>query len=242
MPLHHVWGNSTCIDIGIVDARAVRHMFTQVIDAHVHQLRRVQRRPAQMRRTSGMSRTTGEGEINPRICQRTASHHGWQSMRVPGNGDIHILKRAFTHHECLCCAALFRRAAIIPHTPRRTSGSQPIPYSHSGQHRGGPQQVVTTTMPVAAQFHGGLHGHIGLLAQPCQSIEFTKKGDHWPAFPRFAHHRGGNVSNSVLHPEALMRQLFQMRGSGPGFRITGFRRGPDPVGQGAKPLLGRFDK
>ena len=52
--LHHVGRDAAGIEQRVVDARVARHVLAHVVDADIHQLHRVQRAAAEMRRGGGM--------------------------------------------------------------------------------------------------------------------------------------------------------------------------------------------
>ena len=65
--LHDVGRDSAGIEIGVVDPRVGGHVLAHVVHADIHQLARIERRAAEMRRRGGMRRSAMEGEVDAGI-------------------------------------------------------------------------------------------------------------------------------------------------------------------------------
>jgi len=217
-------------------------MFAQVVDAHRHQLHRIQRRPAQMRGRGSMGRPASKGEIHPRVGQRQRIIHPRHAAGVPCHRRIHIIERPVAHHEGLGRPTLFCRAAIIAHAARRAGFLQPVLDGTSRQQRGRAQQVVPAAMPVAARLDLLAIVDPCLLAQARQGIVFAQNRDDRPACPRLAHHGRRNAHDILGHPKALGLQHRGMFGAGLEFAIQQLGHTPDPVGQPDQIFLVGLDK
>ncbi len=241
MGLHHVGGNAAGVEQGVMDAGVARHVLAHVIDADIHQLDRIQRAAAEMRRGGGMRGAPGEDEIGARVGERGRHHHFPEARRVPGDRDVGVVEGAIAHHEGFCRAAFFRGAAVIAHAPRRFVFGEPILHGGGRKQRGGTEQIVAATMTMAAGLQRARFGHAGFLAEAGQGVIFAEKSDHRPAVAPFAHHRGRNACDLLGDAETLMAQLGQMFGGRARLGVADLGHRPDPVGQGDKARLDGVD-
>ena len=68
--LHHVGRDAAGVEIGVVDPRVARHVLAHVVHADIHQLHRVERAAAEMRRGGGVGGAAVEGEVDARVGER----------------------------------------------------------------------------------------------------------------------------------------------------------------------------
>ena len=113
--LHHVGRDAAGIEHGVVDARVGRHVLAHVVDADVHQLHRVERAAAEMRRRRGVRGAALEGEVDARVGEAHGVVDAVDGGRMPGDGDVDVLEVAGAHHEDLGRAAFLGRAAVVAH-------------------------------------------------------------------------------------------------------------------------------
>ena len=78
----------------VVDARVGRHVLAHVVHADIHQLDRIERAAAEMRRGGGVGGAAGEGEVDARVGQRHRLVHAGERGRVPGDRDVDVVEGA----------------------------------------------------------------------------------------------------------------------------------------------------
>ena len=86
--LDHVGTPAAGIGDGVVDPSLVTHVLPQELDAHVHQLHRVQGAAATVRVSGGMGRHAGEVVLGLDAGVGGAGKHLVGVVRVPGEGRI----------------------------------------------------------------------------------------------------------------------------------------------------------
>ena len=110
--LHDVGAAAAGVEDGVVDARIVGHMLAQKLHADVHELDRVQRAPAQLRRARRVGGDAVEGVLHLDAGVRAAGDDLVAVLRVPGERGVELLPEAVARHESLGCAALLAGAAV----------------------------------------------------------------------------------------------------------------------------------
>ncbi len=229
--LHHVRCDTAGIQHCIMNACVRGHVLAHVIDADIHQLDRVERRAAKMRRSGGVAGTAGELKIHAGVGERQRlvdpRHRRW----VPGDSDVGVIESAGAHHERFRRAAFLRGTAIIAHAPRHLVGGKPILHRCCGEQRGRAEQVVAAAMAMATRYHLFAFGKARDLAQAGQSVVFTEDGDDRSAFTGLTHDGGWDVREIFLHPEAEPLQHLGMLGNRPILGIGDLGNLPDPIGE-----------
>ena len=84
MGLHHIGRDTAGIQQGVMNAGIAGHVLAHVVDADIHQLYRVERATAEMRRSGGMRGPPGEDEIGTGVGQRWRHRHfprSWKDAR-----------------------------------------------------------------------------------------------------------------------------------------------------------------
>ena len=195
-------------------ARAVGHMFAQVVDADVHQFDRIQRGPPQFRRPGCMRSLAVEGEVDPGIGQRTGLVHAGEGRWMPGDRRVHIIEEPLAHHISLGRATFLGRAAVVANAPLDAILSHPVLDGGCGQKRGRPKQVVPTPMAIAAFFKRPVLGNTGFLAQIRQRIKLAQDRDNGAVIACFADHGGGDAGGVFSNPKALRFQHTLVLGHG----------------------------
>ncbi|MFK4662068.1 hypothetical protein ABIF76_002922 [Bradyrhizobium ottawaense] len=184
-----------------------------------------------MRRGRGMRGAAGEDEVRAGVGERRRYRDLPEAVRMPGDGDVGVLERAGAHHEGLCRAAFFGRAAIITHAAGHLVFGKPVLHRGRGEQRGGTEQIVTTAMAVPAGFDRTMLGDTRFLAETGQRVIFAHEGDHRTALAPLAHHRGRNAGDVLGDAEALMTQLEEMLGGGPRLGVAHLGHAPHLVAE-----------
>ncbi len=226
---------------GVMHARVARHVLAHVVHADIHQLHRVERGAAEMRRGRRMRGAAGEDEIRARVGERRRHRDFPEAVRMPGDGDVGVFKRAGAHHEGLGCAAFFRRAAVIAHAAGHLVLGEPVLHRGRGEQRRGTEQIVAATMAVAAGLDRTVLGDAGLLAEARQRVIFTHEGNDRTALTPLAHHRGRDARDVLGDAETLVAQLGEMLGGGPRLGVAHLGHAPDPVAEVDETRLDRVD-
>ncbi len=224
-----------------MDAGVAWHVLAHVVDADIHQLHRVERAAAEMRRGRGMRGAAGEGEIGAGVGERRRHRHFPEAVGVPGDGDVGVIEGARAHHEGFRGTAFLGGAAIITHAARHLVRRKPILHGGRCQQRSRAQQIVAAAVAMASRLDRARLRHAGLLAQPGQRIIFAEESNHRAAFTPFAHQGGGNVGDILGDAKTLMAQFGQMLGGGARLSVAHLGHRPDPVGEIDETRLDRVD-
>ena len=148
--LDHVGAPAAGIGDGVVDPGLVTHVLPQELDAHVHQLHRVQGAAAPVRVSGGMGRHAGEVVLGLDAGVGGAGEHLVGVVRVPGEGRVQTVPQAVPGHEGLGGAALLAGAAVQHHGAGDLGGLQIRLHPQGGGHGAGAQQVVPAAVAAAA--------------------------------------------------------------------------------------------
>src|SRR5688572_29973131 len=103
-----------------------------------------------MGRRSCMSSPPRKREFRLDTGQRERSCDACEGSGMPADGDIDVVKNTRFYHKAFCRSAFLGRAAEISHPPGQVASGQPFLESRSRKKRGGTQQVMAATVPVAS--------------------------------------------------------------------------------------------
>ena len=95
-----------------MDARLLDHMFAQVVDPNIHELRAIERAAPQVWGRRRMRGHAMKVDLEGVHRQRCAIPDQIGIARMPGQGRIQVVKDAILGHKGLANQGLFGRAAI----------------------------------------------------------------------------------------------------------------------------------
>ena len=202
--LHDVGAAAAGVEDGIVDARVVGHMLAQKLHADVHELDRVQRAPAQLRRARRVGGDAVEGVLHLDAGVRAAGDDLVAVLRVPGERGVELLPEAVARHESLGCAALFAGAAVERDGAGAAGLLQPGLDADRGGQRARAQQIVPAAVAGAAGRALGVDQLPALLREAGQRVILGQNADMRPPGAKARGKRGGDAAHALLHAEALL--------------------------------------
>ncbi|MNI28018.1 hypothetical protein D3C73_817810 [compost metagenome] len=181
-----------------------------------------------------MSSDTLELKRRLNVGQSAGIEHAAEAFRMPGEGGIHVIEQAFTHHKGFAGAAFFTRAAVETHGAGQALLLHPGLHRECPRQRGGAQQIVAAAVAVAV-FHQRLRsGAAGLLAQSGECVVLAQQRDHRLAAAVAGDKRGFNAANAALKPKTFLLQRVGQQIGRIGFGKARLRVIPDAVAQCAE--------
>ena len=187
-----------------MDARVVGHMLAQKLHADVHELDRVQRAPAQLRRARRVGGDAVEGVLHLDAGIRAAGDDLVAVLRVPGERGVELLPEAVARHESLGCAALFAGAAVERDGAGAAGLLQPDLDADRGGQRACAQQIVPAAVAGAAGRALRVDQLPALLRETGQRVILGQNADVRPPGAKACGKRGGDAAHALLHAEALL--------------------------------------
>ena len=181
-------------------------MLAQKLDAHVHQLQRVERAAPELRAARGVGALPREAEDHLDVGQRAARPDAVVVPRMPGEDGVEPVKEAVAREEGLGAAGLLRRAAEVDDRARKQAGGDGL---LDGDRRGqgaDAQKVVPAAVARRARRHGLADGAAGLLAHGAQRIELAQEREDGPPAAVFGAEGVGHAVQAVRDGKAVLQQ------------------------------------
>ena len=122
---------------------------------------------------------------------------------MPAERGVQVVKGAVAGHEGLAGAAFLAGAAVVADGAGQVVDFEVLFDEHGGQHRAGPEQVVTAPLPWLAGLERLRLGGAGLLAQTSQGIVLAQEADDRAAAAGLGHEGGGDACHVGRDLEAL---------------------------------------
>jgi hypothetical protein len=156
---------------------------------------------------------------------------------MPGDRDVHIVKRAGANHEPLGRAALLCRTSVVAHPALHVIGGQPILHRRRRQQRAGAEQIMPARMSHAVPRQWSRLRHAGFLAEAGQRIILAENGDHRPTLAGLTHHGCGNTRQILGDAKTLLAQRGDVLGHGIVFVVGDLGPIPNAIAQGLEQIL-----
>ena len=212
--LHHVGAYAACVQNGVVHPGVAGHMLPQELHAHIHQLYRVQRAAAPLRRGGCLGRQPVERVDHLDAGVGGAGSHLAAVAGVPRQRRVKAVPQALPSHIGLGRHALLAGAAVQDDGAAFSGLGQIVLQADGGGHGPRAQQIVAAAVAAAALHQFVVRGAARRLRKAGQRIVLRQQANDRPTAAEGGGEGGGDAAYALLHLKALSLQHLDEQGGG----------------------------